>query len=337
MYMRGVLQNNLKNYSGKTHMYINDKMIEQLPSSPIKDIITNNRQCFDAGFISVDVTVFYYFSSGMRSKYEATHSGSFCDELMRLSETDCQRAFAYGCWAHLIQDSVSHNEYVYERIKTYFAPNFPFHPIFELTPEAHIIKTHGESYTRLQYSLKPLLNDPILMNKFQQAVSKLTVINVKDEVKRFDEVIGDPEGFYTRAFGIPDVYKTFAYGNRTYGLIFLVSGIGLVGLSLKYKKRFFLILPIIFLILPGGFFLIGGIAGITSNADFDEYMNKCIDRSISVFQSSGWVTRYNYDPTGFAKLEEASSSVMFVWYLIGIGLISLISLYVYLKLKRKRR
>jgi hypothetical protein len=283
----------------------------------------------------------------MRSKYEATHSWSFQKEFMKLAETDCEIAFGYGIAAHLIQDSVAHNYYVPERIQRYFGPNVPFHPIYELRPEAHIIKAFPNEYTRVQHALNPLMNDEQLMNKLQQAVSKVGQVNVEEEVKRFNDVLGNPDGFYTKAFGIPDIYKSFAYGNRTYGVVLMVFGLIVFAMNFKTRgrvKNVFLqvILTVLmvlsfFCILFGLLFLAGGVAGITTNDDFDYYMDMAIDRSVQIFQDSGWESRTDYDPTGFYTLGIADSKVMGVWIFAGIVVIGLLSFYVYFKLRKRKK
>ena len=317
-----------------THGYINTNAIPELPDSSIKQTIVNNRAYYDACFVAVDTTVLYYYTSA--STYEATHSWSFCDALMKTAETDQQKACAYGCVAHLIQDSVSHNLFVPKQIRSLYIPNFPLHPLAEARFEAHIIKDYPIEYTKIQRVLKPLLQDEVMLDKFQQAVSTQTVLDVREHLKLFNSVLGDPGGFYSQYYFIGGFWKGMAYGDSTTGIIFLVLAGVTFALGYRFNRRLLKYIPTILFTLIGVFLMVGGISGLTTSSDFNYYMQIAIDRSQQVFTPQGWSTRYRFDPTGFTALNEASQSIMWVWVLIGIIFVGLIVWYVWRRFFKKK-
>jgi hypothetical protein len=191
--------------------------------------------------------------------------------------------------------------------------------------EAHIIRDYPQEYKRIQHVLQPLLDNPELIRKTQNALTKSSgfgagELNVEEHAKFFDQILGDPNGFYSRYFALPDIYKSVSQGNWPVGLLMIL--IAVIFGVLAWRFSFILMLPAAMFILIGIFFMIGGLASLTNISDFDKYMQMSIDRSVEVFQPSGWDNRYLYDPTGFTALARADSEIMWIWGIVG-GLIAI--------------
>lgn len=98
--------------------------------SPIKDACLANYDACVAGIEAADVSVIYYYTAFQ--DYQSLHDWNYQTKLKSLASTPEQEAFAIGYGVHLVQDTVSHNFYVPDKIRTTKIPNALLHPVIEL-------------------------------------------------------------------------------------------------------------------------------------------------------------------------------------------------------------
>jgi len=103
-----------------------DKIYEIAPA--IADIIKNNPYHYLYGAISPDIIIGKKFAKDE----EHCHNWEVGKTIMRLSETDAEKAFAYGYMSHLAADSVSHNYFVPNQIISTFTSRILKHAYWEM-------------------------------------------------------------------------------------------------------------------------------------------------------------------------------------------------------------
>ena len=347
-----------------TTLYLNNEMKKDptFQSSSIGQISIQNWDMFQACAIWTDISVIHYLTEGY--KYEATHNHRLPDAVLADAEDDRMRACAYGIEiGHLVGDSVAHSQYVPKMIEASSIPNIPIHPLLEAAVEAEIIRDHPQIFSQGQGVLDIVANDEVFLDKMQSYVmsSSGVVLDVEQDTKFFQDILGSQEGFYSRAFVLPEMYKAVGYGYAPLGiaLFLVIAGVGLfivnrsklatiilstpfiftiimiasaqmqaadlitvtffwgTALGLTWflmERKFTRILPILWLGFIGFGAIIltfGGIATFVDTSDADYYMDMAIDNQIDTSTSSGWTTRYKYDPTGFEKISESDSKVIF--------------------------
>jgi hypothetical protein len=333
-----ILSSSVYAWGPNTHMYINEKVLEapELENSPIVAIIKQNEACFSAGFQATDISIIYYYTEG--KKYEATHSWRFQKAMLASATNDCERAFAYGIAAHLIQDSVAHNTFVPDKIRQTLIQNNIIHPVEEGKIEAWVIKNNPGIFEKNKHSLDRLLEDPQLIDKMQDQIyfSVGIIVDVERDAQTMSDAFGSPDGFYTQLFKLPDVYKDFSEGNVVMGAVFFIIAVGLIFLSLfKLRVReniilrifgYLLLLISIIILIIAVLLLTGGITGWVNIADAEEYIDASIERTVYLFQPANWEKRVTYDPTGFDALARADSDIG-IWFYMGMGLIVFIIMF----------
>lgn len=333
-----------------THDYINEQVLSdsRLSGSSIAQLINNNRQCYNSGFVATDISVIYYYTEG--EKYEATHSWRFQKAMMTSASNDCERAFAYGIAAHLIQDSVAHNTFIPDKIRETMIPNAIIHPIEEAKIEAWIIKNEPAVFAQGQHDLDWLLSNPQMMDKMQNQIysSSGIIMPVEEDVQLLADAMGNPAGFYTSVFSLPDIYEDFSKGNIATGvLVLLVSGTLLAASILLLRKSkhisvrviaFVMFLAAVPILLVGILLSTGGITGWSSMADAEQYMDATIDRTVFIFQPANWESRINYDPTGFDSLEQADMDIgLYFNITVVIVIAALLAIGYFFFIRRRRR
>ena len=121
-----------------THVYLLKDILTVLPT-------TNEAYKFwqihpDAmlcGLMFPDVTVIYYYLDF--KQYQSTHSWNWLERLWATAGTDRERAFVWGVAFHLVQDSISHNEYIPKKIRETNVLNGIIHPLVEASVEASYV------------------------------------------------------------------------------------------------------------------------------------------------------------------------------------------------------
>jgi hypothetical protein len=126
-----------------THLYITDQALAACAndstcnSGTIYQTIMTHQDAYRIGFMYPDVVVIYYYTHF--GNYQATHSWDFCGKVLQYAKSDDERALAYGCYSHLVADSISHNYFIPKVIASTGLPNDVIHPITEGLVEANYI------------------------------------------------------------------------------------------------------------------------------------------------------------------------------------------------------
>jgi hypothetical protein len=98
--------------------------------SPVKDKILANYDACLAGIEAPDVGVIYYYTNF--KAYQSLHDWNYQQKLLELASNDAEETFAICYGIHLVQDTVSHNFFVPDRIRSTKIPNALIHPVVEL-------------------------------------------------------------------------------------------------------------------------------------------------------------------------------------------------------------
>jgi hypothetical protein len=320
-----------------THQYINDLVLQdsRLTGSTIANTIKQYRNYFDLCYMVTDVTVVHYYTQVKR--YEATHAWSFQECVMSSSSNPKVVACSYGVASHLIADSISHNNFIPQQIRSTFLPNSIIHPLSEATIEAHIFKNYPIAYERARRSLDLYFEDNEIREILKNCASKQGEFDLDGDLKFFREALGSPGGFFERVFKVPDIYKSFAYGSFEGGLIALLIAFLFFVLYFKIAKtKLFIAFGSFFLIISAIFFA-GGISSFTSTKTADKWINMSVERMVYLFNEIHWNERYIYEPTGFAQIQQAEKEVFVVW-IIGIVLLLIFATpYLFKKFKILKR
>ena len=333
----------------------------EFQSSAIGQKCIRHWDMFQACAVFTDISVVHYLTEG--HKYEATHNHRFPDAVLSGASTERMEVCAYGIEiGHLIGDSIAHSQWIPKRIKSDYLPNIPLHPLLETGAEARIIRDHPEIFQQGTKTLDIIADDEAFLNEMQGYIlsSSGVVLDVKNETKFFQDVMGSPAGFYSKAFALPGIYEVVGYGYWQLGvaLLLVILSVGaflasrsrfaiigallpfiftilmiLVGqmqaidfltvlifwgisLSLSYvfiRRKYSRVIPILWLLFTfvGAILLMsGGLAVVINTADAGFYLQQAVNEQVKISTSSGWPTRYKYDPTGFAALAEADASII---------------------------
>ena len=131
-----------------THLQITWDTLKELGNldNIMTRLIRDHTDYFYTGLMMPDITVIFYYSTW--TSYQSTHDVmNFYNELWTKAyqaNSPCMEAFAFGVGCHLIQDSVSHNSYVPQKISSFpWLQNAFIHPIVEAVVEGRIIDENG--------------------------------------------------------------------------------------------------------------------------------------------------------------------------------------------------
>jgi len=127
----------VESWGPNTHIFITKTAMPQLQGTEAYELYSKYPDAFTAGLFFVDSTIIYYFLDF--KSYQSTHSWSFLERLWAKADTPRERAFAYGVAFHLIQDSISHNEYIPRKILETNIQNGIIHPLVEASVEAKYV------------------------------------------------------------------------------------------------------------------------------------------------------------------------------------------------------
>jgi len=197
--------------------------------------------------------------------------------------------------------------------------------------ETHIWDRTPISYERAKDSLQTYYNDPQLQQVLQSCYSPDGSINLKTDVDTLSDALGNPQGFYTKLFGLPGIYQGVAFGDLQSGIVALMIGIILLIILIKVENPIrYVTIPFIILFFIGAYiFLGGGLKSMTSNVNADYWIQQTVDRLTTTFQPSNWSQRYQYDPTGDSWLAQADAETFPIWGTV-IGLVMvIITIFIY--------
>jgi len=320
----------------------------RLQTSPFYSILTNNRAYTLAGVEMIDMAVPSYILNYVTGTgvYGATHNSAFVTCLISTSQNDQEKAISIGAEIAIIQDSVMHGIAVPDEIRRTSIQNIPMHPLYELGWESVLQRDNPYAFAKLQNSLKPILNDPQIVQWINNCLNKQPGVNNYDTLgalKNLDTAYGSPDGFFKNSFSLPDVYKSFAYGDFVWGIILLPMGIGLIFVvwklrldsdKIEYTIRILSGLFGILFMIGGILFLTGGIARYADTSKMNEFMTQSNERVIWTLQSQNWDKRTQWDGTGFSNLKSADASAIFVYYLVGGLVVFLVAFLIYMKVRK---
>jgi len=120
-----------------THVWVAKNSLLLHPDSEAYQLYQEHPDALLCGLLYPDITIIYYYVSF--KCYQSTHSWSFAERLWATATTDRQRAFAYGVTFHLIQDAISHNEYIPKKIAETRMQNGLVHPLIEASVESDYV------------------------------------------------------------------------------------------------------------------------------------------------------------------------------------------------------
>jgi len=122
-----------------SHLAITFNALERMKGEPTSAyaIIMNNLDAFLCGLMFSDVSVVDYYTKF--ENYRATHNWAFVLKLKELAKTDDELAFVYGVAIHLVQDSIAHNLYIPEKIRSTLTRNDIIHPLVEGRIESEFV------------------------------------------------------------------------------------------------------------------------------------------------------------------------------------------------------
>jgi len=96
-----------------THTYLAAAGEDSLPDdSGLKEFLFAYEEDYIYGCVAPDIYVSQYFDDEGYRKHKELHSWDTAFLLLKLADTDDEKAFAVGYFVHLISDSVAHNRYV---------------------------------------------------------------------------------------------------------------------------------------------------------------------------------------------------------------------------------
>lgn len=178
-------------YGPNYHLKDLDLVLEdpETNGTTISGLILDNYDACLSGLEYPDVGIFEYYTNF--KAYAGLHNYNTVDELLKISRNNRDRAFAY-CWKiHLTADSVSHNYFVPNTIKSTKLPNYIIHPLRELSVDGKY--------------LDPRTNR--LMEghaEFDDLVTQATGRDWSSEAQKLNIILGGNE-FYTEAYVVESV------------------------------------------------------------------------------------------------------------------------------------
>ncbi|MGP3705205.1 MAG: zinc dependent phospholipase C family protein [Candidatus Bathyarchaeota archaeon] len=298
-----------------THIYFTEKVLKLAGNTTLTNIIMKPgmKSWFLTGMMYPDVTVIYYYSEW--KSYSATHAWTFQKELWRQAceaNDDRAKAFALGVGVHLIQDAVSHNMWIPEKIRNTFVQNNIIHPLVEGLLEARLI-AEDPLVEAMSYSSFAMWNVPFEGNDYfwssekggwltpvewaDKVLGRTVANSFSDEASLFNGILSGGK-FYTEGFVIPQAggwwsfYKAFS----------------------DFIKNF------------------------VSTEDANKYIDIAIQCTVEWFKSGQGDNPQAFigqtDPTGYENLKQADSFVVNFTVISIIVCIFIILLYNYRKHKR---
>jgi len=324
-----------------THQLINDKALEITNDGVIKQTIQQYRNYFDSGYSVTDTPVMHYYLYS--SKYDSTHGGwtfQQCVELKASGKPKIQ-AFAYGIAAHLIADSVSHNNFVPNQIRTTFIPNNIIHPISEFIVGSHILASpEGDmAYQRAKVSFSAFFADEELQQITQDCASRQGYLDIVEDTKTFAQLLGDsPGGFYSY---VPGFLQYLVFGGIEGVVICLIFIVIFSMVLYKFKLKWYTypIIPFLVLFLVGLIIgVAGGIPKLTSIENAEYWIQQSVERESYIFSSlQNYDKRFVYEPSGSpdtnSAIARADADIIWIWYIIIAVLIGVVAFIIYRKVR----
>jgi hypothetical protein len=183
-----------------THVLLTKTVMDK-QNTRVAQLCKNHEAQLYAGLMVPDITVLEYFKNYPVGKnYRLTHNWNFEQRLFEQAGDVIEyKCFAYGASTHNIQDTISHNYFVVEKILEYFVPNWLIHPIVEGIVEAHVIVNHPEITYMTAHSMDMLFEEgnEEYLEMVQNAIGPATVFDVRTKSYELSTMLGS---FYQDAF-----------------------------------------------------------------------------------------------------------------------------------------
>jgi len=293
-----------------THIYYTELALKQCGESYIVQIIRNNKEWFYCGLMYPDVTVIYYYTQWVA--YSSTHAWEFQRRLwQRAYDAGSERAmaFALGVGVHLLQDCITHNYWIPQRIRTTFVQNNIIHPLSEgfvetrlagsgtLGALARTLSINAFSKWNEKFDDGTVLSDYTPVELCEETLGYL---GFEDEAATFNTILQGGE-FYTKGYAIPEAG----------GLWTMYRWISDILKSLPF---------------------------ITATPDADPYINKTIEVTVEWFMNgppdNPQAIVGEYDPTGEEALKSADAFVVNTTIMTTVAFFVIVFLYYYRKVKK---
>jgi len=127
----------VQSWGPNTHQWLLTETMKLIPGTEVYALYQIHPDAMRAGLMFPDCMIIAYYTNF--KAYAETHSWSFLEKLWAKADTPRERAFAYGVAFHLIQDSISHNEYIPKKIIETGIQNGIIHPLVEASVEAQYV------------------------------------------------------------------------------------------------------------------------------------------------------------------------------------------------------
>jgi len=124
----------VQSWGPNTHIFLLRETMKKTQNAEAYDLYQDHPDAVNAGILFPDCTIIFYYLNFQ--EYRTTHSWSFLEKLWAKADSPRERAFAYGVAFHLIQDSISHNEYIPKKILELNIQNGIIHPLVEASVES---------------------------------------------------------------------------------------------------------------------------------------------------------------------------------------------------------
>lgn len=328
-----------------SHQWVNDNVLADpsISTNPIGQTIINNRNYFDTCYMVTDSTIVKY----LQPQYAATHGWSFQECVMNKAQGNPKYiACSYGTAAHEITDSVFHNNFVPSEIRKTKIPNIPGHILSEGAVDAYMLSNHPETYQRAKIAMTTYYNDVELQRILQECVNEQYNFNLKENVDQLNRALQDPSGFFTTMFKLPGFYEGLSNGDKLKSIICFSLALVLLTIIIFVKPEGrilgsllfglkVLFIPLIFLLGLLGYWFWDGVANMIDMTTANYWLNQAIMREKYIFTPDHWAERTMYEPTGYSQINQADSSIMGLWYVVGFVLLGLLVFAVYMRFKRR--
>ena len=338
----------------ETHLAQMDEAMQQAPNSPVGLIIQNNYDDYIAGNILTDSSVFYYFSEGFTTigkEYKATHSAILCKRAVELASNNGELAFAYGICAHHVEDAVAHNVFVPAVIERTKLVNGLVHIFAEEKVNDEIVTPELRSHVRSALTNKAPIHREFFI-RILQSESGIQDVDVGHLYDAFVTQVAVNEKYSVGFKGFTAVPTSI------HAVLILLFFFGLFGSATLFKKKdknifakigiivlFFMSISIIGLyafyltgnLWKGFQFISTPVSMLMPTSGWEATYNQGVQETVKLMNNGALYVNNIQDPSGSEALARASASGSAVRIIVDILLVTLIGLFIYLAIKKKRR
>jgi hypothetical protein len=341
-----------------THRYMNTEAIEQAPYSTIGSLASQYTADFNCGNYLADASVFYYFSEGFTSigkEYRSTHSTEFCKRAVALAQrhgNQGELAFAYGLCSHQLQDAIAHNEFVPSVIEKTKLVNGLVHALAE---------EKVDDLMRKKGSQKELVNQELIntcpqyKDFFIEVAEGDTDLQNVNPGRLYDAFIEQVAGNTKYSLGFQSFMAVPVSIHLMLLLVFVMTALLFVYVYRIKKKNIFNKISLWILAIISIIVILTYILYFTGNfwkafqtlsyplsqplptGGWESHIDKGISETVKFFNQGLSYMNTIPDPSGTESLGEADKSGSAVRILISILFLGLISLFVWLNFRKKKR